>query len=306
VVHLKDFSLVSPNIQSGDVFKAIETAIPATAIEQAIANTQTQEERKRALPAHLVVSLVIAMSLWSSDSMRDVLKNLIDGLSEAWVKVGKYWRVPCNSAITQARQRLGARVMSQLFHQLVRPMATTETLGAFLNGLRIVVIDGTCFDVPDSDENARVFGRPSSRPGTQAAFPKVRLVILVEAGTHLIFDALMCPYRIGERVRALKLLRSVTSGMLLMWDRGLHSYAMVQTTVTSCCDYLGRVPANVKFLAEQPLSDDSYLSWIYPSGKLRKKGCQPIRVRVIEYTIEQPESSEEQLRRFRGNKIPEP
>jgi hypothetical protein len=51
---------------------------------------------------------------------------------------------------------------------VVRPIATTETLGAFLNGLRIVVIDGTCFDVPDSDENARVFGRPSSRPGTQA------------------------------------------------------------------------------------------------------------------------------------------
>ncbi len=121
--------------------------------------------------------------------MRDVLKNLIDGLSEAWVKVGKYWRVPCKSAITQARQRLGARVMSNLFYQLARPMATTQTVGAFLNGLRIVVIDGTCFDVPDSDENARVFGRPSSRPGTQAAFPKVRLVILVEAGTHLIFDA---------------------------------------------------------------------------------------------------------------------
>ncbi len=34
------------------------------------------------------------MSLWSKDSMRDVLKNLIDGLAEAWVKVGKYWRVP--------------------------------------------------------------------------------------------------------------------------------------------------------------------------------------------------------------------
>jgi len=185
--------------------------------------------------------------------------------------------------------------MSQLFHQLVRPMATEETLGAFLNGLRIVVIDGTCFDVPDSDENARIFGRPSSRPGTQAAFPKVRLVILVEAGTHLIFDALMCPYRIGERMRALKLLRSATKGMLLMWDRGLHSYAMVQATVVKGCDYLGRIPANVKFLAEQPLSDGSYLSWIYPSGKLRKKGLKPIMVRVIEYTIEHPEKPEEQL-----------
>ena len=69
----------------------------------------------------------LAMSLWSKDSMRDVLKNLIDGLSEAWIKVGKYWRVPCKSVITQARQRLGAMVMSQLFHQLIRPIATQET-----------------------------------------------------------------------------------------------------------------------------------------------------------------------------------
>lgn len=28
----------------------------------------------------------------------------------------------------------------------------------------------------------------------------LRLVILVEAGTQIIFDALMCPYRMGERV----------------------------------------------------------------------------------------------------------
>lgn len=157
-------------IQSQDWLKAIETAIPATAIEQAIATAKANEERNRSFPAHLVVCLVIAMSLWSTDSMRDVLKNLVDGLSVAWGKVGKYWRVPCKSARSQARQRLGARAMTQLFHQLVKPMATGETLGAFLNGLRIVVIDGSCFDVPDSEENARVFGRPSSRPGTIAAF----------------------------------------------------------------------------------------------------------------------------------------
>ncbi|MBN3869515.1 MAG: hypothetical protein HWQ23_04150 [Nostoc sp. JL33] len=63
--------------------------------------------------------------------------------------------------------------MMQLFHQLVRPMPNSETIGSFLNGLRIVVIDGTCLDIPDSDENARVFGRPGSRPGTQAAFPLI-------------------------------------------------------------------------------------------------------------------------------------
>ena len=149
-----------------------------------------------------------------------------------------------------------------------------------------MAIDGTVLDVPDSFANARVFGYPSSRPGTQPAFPKVRLVMLVEAGTHLIVDALICPYRIGERVRAKKLLRSVAKGMLLMWDRGLHSYAMVNATLATGCHYLGRIPKNVKFEVELVLDDGSYLSWIYPDGKSKKKGGTKIQVRVIEYTID--------------------
>src|SRR4028118_1046681 len=129
--------------------------------------------------------------------------------------------------------------MSRLFHLVVRPLATEKTPGAFLEGLRIMAVDGTVFDIPDTKANARVFGYPASRPGTSSAFPKVRLVLLIEAGTHLIVDALMCPYRIGEPTRAKKLLRSVQKGMLLMWDRGLHSYKMVQATVNQKCDYLG-------------------------------------------------------------------
>ena len=270
-MQLKEFSLISPVVESGSVLKAIETAIPSDAIEQAIANSQAAEERKRALPTHLTVCLVIAMSLWSKVSMRTVLKNLVDGLSEAWVRLGLYWKVPCKSSITEARQRVGCQVMSQLFHLIVRPLAIQKTPGAFLGGLRIMAVDGTVFDVPDSEANARVFGYPASRPGTQAAFPKVRLVLLIEAGTHLIVDALMCPYRIGERVRVKKLLRSVSQGMLLMWDRGLHSYAMVKATLAQKCDYLGRVPKNVLFQVEKVLSDGSYLSSIAPDGKSKKK-----------------------------------
>ena len=285
-MQLKEFSLISPVVESGTVLKALETAIPAEAISSAIAQTQSNEERRRALPSHLVICLVIAMSLWSKASMRTVLKNLVDGLSQAWVRMGKYWRIPCKSSITEARQRVGAGVMSRLFHLIVKPLATIETPGAFLEGLRVMAVDGTVFDVPDTQSNARVFGYPGTRPGTRAAFPKVRLVLLIETGTHLIVDALMCPYRIGERVRVKKLLRSVTQGMLLMWDRGLHSYTMVQATLTQQCNYLGRVPKNVKFPVEKVLEDGSYLSWIAPDGKSKKKGCTKIMVRVIEYTID--------------------
>ena len=174
-------------------------------------------------------------------------KNLVSGLSRQWIRLTQRWRVPSKSSISEARQRVGPQVMSQLFSFIARPLATAQTPGAFLGGLRVMSLDGTVFDIPDTDANARVFGYPGSRAGTRSAFPKARLVILVESGTHLITDALMCPYRIGERVRALKLLRSVSEGMLLMWDRGLHSYKMVNATLKQKCHLLGRVPANVKF-----------------------------------------------------------
>ena len=74
--------------------------------------------------------------------------------------------------------------------------------------------------------------------------------------------------------------------MLLMWDRGLHSYVMVRATLAQKCDYLGRVPKNVKFQVEKDLEDGSYLSWIAPDGTSKKKGGTKILVRVIEYTIE--------------------
>jgi hypothetical protein len=48
-------------------------------------------------------------------------------------------------------------------------------------------------------------------------FHSLRLVLLIEAGTHLIVDALVCPYRIKERKStALKLLRACSQGMILM------------------------------------------------------------------------------------------
>ncbi|MBD2005103.1 transposase domain-containing protein [Trichocoleus sp. FACHB-40] len=60
---------MSPKIQATEIFKAIETAIPTQAIEQAIAKTEVEEERYRSLSAQLLVCLIIAMSLWSRDSM---------------------------------------------------------------------------------------------------------------------------------------------------------------------------------------------------------------------------------------------
>ena len=286
-VQLKELSLTSPKISPEEVLQAIALAIPSESIASAIESTQSERQRNRKLPTHLVVALIIAMSLWSKDSIEDVLANLVHGLSSQWVRLSQRWKKPSKSSISEARQQIGPQVMSQLFHLVARPLATEQTPGAFLNGLRLMAVDGTAFDLPDTDANARVFGYPGTRAGTQASFPKARLVLLVEAGTHLITDASLSPYRMGERRKALKLLRSVEPGMLLMWDRGLHSFKMVKATQERGSHFLGRVPKNVKFEVMKTFEDGSFLSWIAPDRKSKNKGAERIPIRVIEYTIEE-------------------
>jgi len=86
----------------------------------------------------------------------------------AIVCVGK---LPLLHPLAFARQRVGPAVMTKLFELVARPLATQKTQGAFLGGLRLMAVDGTVFDVPDTEANAKVFGYPGTRPGTKAAFP---------------------------------------------------------------------------------------------------------------------------------------
>jgi Insertion element 4 transposase N-terminal len=67
-MQLKELSLFVPMIRQslrfanepGTILKALETVIPASAIEQALKDTKASEERKRALPSHFVICLIIA------------------------------------------------------------------------------------------------------------------------------------------------------------------------------------------------------------------------------------------------------
>jgi hypothetical protein len=45
------------------------------------------------------------------------------------------------------------------------------------------------------------------------------------------------------------------------------------------------VPKHVKFEVVQTFEDGSFVSWIAPDQKSRKKGAKRMTIRVIEYTI---------------------
>lgn len=71
---------------------------------------------------------------------------------------------------------------------------------------------------------------------------------------------------------------------------------MVKATQDRESHFLARVPKNVLFEVVQTFEDCSFLSWIAPDRKSRKKGASRIPIRVIEYTIE--EKGEEQTYRL--------
>ena len=52
---LKEFSLINPKIEAGQVFQALETVIAPELITETLRETSATEERKRQLPASLVV-----------------------------------------------------------------------------------------------------------------------------------------------------------------------------------------------------------------------------------------------------------
>lgn len=266
---------------------AVAVALPDAVVEAAISTTGSRERRRRLLPTRLVVTLVVAMGLWAAEAMRHVLATVVDGWREHAGAEAAAWRLPSTAAIVRARQRTGARLLRAIFQAVAHPIASPATPGAFLGGLRLMAIDGTTLDVADTPANARAFGRPTTRRGP-GAFPQIRVVALIETGTHALCDVVLRPFRCGEAPAGRQLLRSVGPGMLLLWDRGFHSYEMVCQTLARGAHFLGRTKAKVVLTPTAVLPDGSSLASIYPSPTARRRGEGGITVRVIEYALDTP------------------
>jgi transposase IS4-like protein/DDE family transposase len=272
-------------IHEGVTLDVLQEALPHAAVEAALSATGARERRRRKLPARVTLLLTVASGLFPHDSLEAVLCHLLQALR--LLRLAQPPTPPTRSAICQARQRLGVAPLVALFHAVCRPLATPATRGAFFGGLRLVALDGTKEDVPDSPANSAAFGRPTTDRGP-GAFPQVRAVYLVECGTHAILDAGFWPSATHESRGGLRLLRSVGAGMLLLWDRGFHSYRMAVATRAQGAHFLGRMPSTVKIVPVAPLADGSQTAWLYPHWDDKRRGPQRLLVRVISYTLDRP------------------
>jgi hypothetical protein len=261
----------------------IARAVPPARVRQVLAETGKASERERDLPAPVMVYYVIALALYMGSSTREVLRCLLEGLR--WLWGAEAVKVAGKSGISQARSRLGEAPLRRLYEALVQPIATPATKGAWYRGWRLVSLDGSCLDVADAEENRAEFGAPGASRG-MSAFPQLRLVALVENGTHVLFGARLGRTAEGETTLARDVLGALRPGMLCLADRYFFGYALWQRAVETGADLLWRVRGNLRLPRETVLPDGSYLSTIYPSDKDRRHRTGGLPVRVVEYRLE--------------------
>ncbi len=264
----------------------LTASVPLDAVHAVLQETQRASRRERTLPAHVMVYYSIAMALYADVSTREVLRCLLEGVR--WLGGDAHAVVLASKAgISQARTRLGAAPLEALYRRVVAPIASTGTPGAWYRGWRVMSLDGTTLDVADTAENARAFGRPGSARGAKStgAFPQLRLVGLLENGTHVISAATLGAYRVHERALKTAVLPALTADMLVLADRGFLSFDLWRPAAATGAALVWRASAHLRLPVLERYADGSYRSELRWNSHCQSADRTAISVRVVDYSV---------------------
>ena len=263
-----------------DRLAGLAKVIPQSVMEQALMDSGRNLQRACTLCHRNMLWVVLAMGLLTHLPIRQVYKHA------RRMRLGE--STPSRSNLCEARQRLGVEPVRRVFELAAKPLATPTTPGAFYKGLRLMGIDGTVLDVPDTPANAERFHRASGGRG-DGAFPQVRKVALVELGTHVEVAIAMGGWQDSEQKLVGQLWHQIPADALLLEDRGFFSYDHWKTLHSQGIQLLIRMKSNLILQSMERWPDGSYLAKIFPSSYDRVKDRNGIVVRVVEYQLDDPQ-----------------
>jgi Insertion element 4 transposase N-terminal/Transposase DDE domain len=274
---------------------------PPELVDRVVDEVGVREQRKRALPARVVVYYLLAMVLFFQSSYGEVWNKLVAGLE--WAKRVRVRLAlgmqPTPAAITYARQRLGWPVMARLMEQVAGPLAGQESESAFVSGMRLVAVDGMCVDVPDTPENGAEFGYPGNGQ-RRGPLPQIRVVGFGECGTRAVLGATCSGLTTGEQALTRQLLGKLGRGDVVVADRNVLSHGLLSDVLATGAQVLWRAKSDIDLPVLEVLCDGTYRSRIadpVAAKRLRRTGVAPqnipgIDVRVIEYSVATEDASE--------------
>jgi len=254
-------------------------------IKDALEATDTATVRRRKLPAEQVVWTVIGMGLFRDRSIQEVVRHLdlvLPARSGAARGV-----VVTSSAVVQARDRLGAQPLTQLFERAAACWAGASADAHRWHGLSVYGVDGSALRVADTSENEAAFGRPGSSRG-QAGYPQLRFVALMVLRSHLLAGLALGPWSVRETTLAEPLWTRLPDHSVTILDRGFLSYALLHRLATHGSDrhWLIRAKSNLKWQTLRRLGAKDEFVTIPLSRQTRRAHPElpeTLQVRAVRY-----------------------
>jgi hypothetical protein len=169
------------------------------------------------LPGGVTTVLVIGLCLYCGQGYPDVIARL-------WPLLGSFnpalvLSAPVTpAALSQARDRLPARVLQKLFEAGAGVGDLAQVSGALLFGLVVTAVDGTVFDLAATDGIRERFATPSG-----GRYPQARVVTLVVCGTRRVLAAVLDSCALSEQALWDRLVTHLTAGTLNLADRNFFS-----------------------------------------------------------------------------------
>jgi len=254
--------------------------ISAEVVREVLRETERENARACLLTDEVMLWVLLAMGVLTDLPIRSVYQHARS------LQPGD--TIPTRGAFCLARQRLKIAPLRALFHRVVRPLTNDQTPGATFGGLRLVGIDGMKMDVPDTPANEAAFGRPRGGRG-DGAFPQVHKVSLVELGSRAELAFVVKPCMRNEAVIAWGLRRHIEPDMLVLADREFFSFPLWKAYLDRGAHLLWRGKSNFVLEPIEVLSDGSYLAKIYPRPRDRDHDRRGIVIRVVKYTMDDPQ-----------------
>ena len=261
---------------------------PNEVIERCVQHSEpwgSKARRVRLSTALALVLFVIALGLWSRRNQCQVWNSLVGKLSD--LHPAQPDSSMSDSGLSGRRQALGSQCLQMVLQERCQLLATPASMpSAFFGRYRLMAIDGTLFNTPDTAANAAAFGRSSNQYGP-GAYPQVKCVLLAECGSHAVVGLELDRYDVSEVHGAYRLLGQVGPDMLVLLDAGLISGAFIEQVRAHRAHILGALEAGAW---EQPkkcrrLSDGSVLAWVEPAHGGRYRQQHGMWVRIISYRV---------------------
>lgn len=199
-------------------FSSLADILEPELIQSCLDDNSVVTLRKRKLPMDAMIWAVIGMSLFRTESVRQLINKLDIVLPQEVDYVAR-------SAVTQARKKLGSQVVKDVFHRSSRTWHERAQHPQWC-GLNLYGVDGVVWRTPDTKENSSAFARTANK-AYEAGYPQVRMVCLMELSSHLILDSAFDSVAENEMNLAAKLVGSVPNESLTIFDKGFYSLGLL-------------------------------------------------------------------------------